>query len=126
MMRMLIGLGHDLGYIVEEGEQIIWKDEQAKDAYVFLIMESAMLGAAFERDTADTLTIVLPGGRAALVAEKARRDPRLRTWLQSGARVIKYRLVRRLAEEAGLSQHNFEERLTIDPPQHHDPQLPLL
>jgi hypothetical protein len=126
MMHLLIELGLDLGYNVEEGEQVVWKDEREKDAYVFRIMESAMLGTAFERDTTDTLTIVLPGGRAALVAEKARRDPRLREWLQSGARVIKFRLVRRLAEEAGLSQLNFEERLIIDPPQYHDPQLPLL
>jgi hypothetical protein len=126
MMRLLIELGLDLGYNVEEGEQIVWRDEREKDVYVFRIMESAMLGAAFEQESTDTLTIVLPGGRAALVAEKARRDPRLRTWLQSGARVIKFRLVRRLAEEAGLSQFNFEERLTIDPPQYHDPQLPLL
>jgi len=69
---------------------------------------------------------VLPGGRAGLIAEKSRRDPRLRDWLESGVRVIKFRHVRRLATEQALTREQLVSRLAIDPPERQDPQLPLL
>jgi hypothetical protein len=39
---------------------------------------------------------------------------------------MKYRHVRRLAAETTLTVENLAERLAIDPPEHQDPQLPLL
>jgi len=72
------------------------------------------------------LTFVLPGGRASLVMAKVRRDPRLSEWLKSGPRIIKFRHIRRLATETTLTRENLNQRFIIDPPEHHDPQLPLL
>jgi len=72
------------------------------------------------------LTLVIPGGRAALLAEKARRDPRLAERLRSGLRILKYRHIRRLAEETTLTRGNLIERMGVDPPENEDPQLPLL
>ena len=69
---------------------------------------------------------VLPGGRGPLVAEKARRDPRLRAWLQAGLHLVKFRHVRRLAAETTLTRDNLDERLALDPIHESDPQLPLL
>jgi hypothetical protein len=69
---------------------------------------------------------VLPGGRSTIVLEKARRDQRIGDWLRSGPKVIKYRHVRRLEAETTLHRDNLEQRLAIDPPDQHDPQLPLL
>jgi len=60
------------------------------------------------------------------VAEKERRDPRLRAWLSEGGRIVKFRHIRRLAAEASVQADNFAERLGIDPTQREDPQLPLL
>jgi hypothetical protein len=69
---------------------------------------------------------VIPGGRAALFEEKARRDPRLAERLRTGLRILKFRHVRRLAGDTTLTQDNLVERLAVDPPEHEDPQLPLL
>ena len=70
--------------------------------------------------------LVIPGGRASLLAEKARLDPRLRSWLEGEVQVIKFRHVRRLSSETTLDPSNLEERLALDPPSFQDPQLPLL
>ena len=70
--------------------------------------------------------LVIPGGRASLLAEKARLDPRLRSWLEGDVQVIKFRHVRRLSSETTLDPSNLEERLALDPPSFQDPQLPLL
>jgi hypothetical protein len=93
---------------------------------VISVRETAAFGDLLEGPAADRAVAVIPGGRGALVAEKARRDPRLENWLRDGSRVVKYRHLRRLAEEATLKPENFVERLAIDPPGREDPQLPLL
>jgi len=124
--HLLAEMGQRLGFTVLDKDLLTWLDEQGRQVYVFVVSETAVLGAALEAGEADSLTFVLPGGRAALVEEKARRDPRLREWLQNRVGVVKFRHVRRLAVEIGLSRENLGMRLAIDPPAHHDPQLPLL
>ena len=124
--HLLVEMGRRLGFTVKDEDLLKWLDEHGRQVYVFSVSETAVLGAALEAGEADSLTFVIPGGRAALVAEKARRDPRLREWLQNRVGVVKFRHVRRLAVEIGLSRENLAMRLAIDPPAHHDPQLPLL
>lgn len=123
---LLAELGGRLGFSVQDEEFLNWLNEQGKLVYSFKVMETAAIGAGIEEGSEVPLTYVLPGGRASLVAEKMRRDPRLREWLEDRGGVIKFRLVRRLITEVGLNQENFAARLKIDPPEHHDPQLPLL
>ncbi len=124
--HLLVALGERMGYEVEPGQRLIWRDQAGGQVFAFCVQESAMLGSALEVSDDGGLTFVLPGGRAALVAEKVRRDPRLRSWLQEGIGVVKFRHVRRLYAETQLSQANIVERFAIDPPEQHDPQLPLL
>jgi hypothetical protein len=124
--RLLVALGVRLGFTVQDEDILNWFDEQGELIYTFKVMETAAIGAGIEEHRQVPLTYVLPGGRASLVAEKLRRDPRLREWLQDRAGVIKFRLVRRLTTEVGLNRENLAARLNIDPPEHHDPQLPLL
>ncbi len=124
--RLLVKLGLQLGFKVNEGEMIKWLGDDGQIAYVFRIMETAVWAGVLQPAVADGITYVIPGGRAELVAEKARRDPRLQDWLQGGPPVIKFRLVRRLIAETTLTRENLQERLAIDPPEHQDPQLPLL
>lgn len=126
-IRDILGeLGDHLGFTVQDEEFLNWVNEKGEMVYSFKVMETAAVGAVIEEESEMPLTYVLPGGRASLVAEKMRRDPRLREWLQDRGGVIKFRLVRRLITEVGLNQDNLAARLRIDPPEHHDPQLPLL
>jgi len=124
--HLLGELGDRLGFTVQDEEFLNWFNEKGEVVYSFKVMETTAIGPGIEEGSEMPLTYVLPGGRASLVAEKMRRDPRLREWLQERGGVIKFRLVRRLVTEAGLNQENLAERLKIDPPEHHDPQLPLL
>ncbi len=137
--RLLVNLGSQLEFEVGEGEMIKWLGDDGEVAYAFQIMETAIWAGVLQYDAVDGITYVIPqydavdgityvipGGRAELVAEKARRDPRLQDWLQGGPLVIKFRLVRRLIAETTLTRENLRERLAIDPPEHQDPQLPLL
>ena len=126
MRRLLVNLGSQLEFEVSEGEMIKWLGEDGEVAYAFRIMETAVWAGVLQSDAVEGITYVIPGGRAELVAEKARRDPRLQDWLHDGPPVIKFRLVRRLIAETTLTRENLRERLAIDPPEHQDPQLPLL
>ena len=124
--RIMHQLAPRLAYTpaVREGE-LQWVDEEGTVAFRFAVQETARLWPwmdPMERG----LTLVIPGGRAALVAEKARRDPRLAERLASGVRIVKFRHIRRLASDTTLTRANLAERLAVDPPEHKDPQLPLL
>ncbi|HET7009906.1 MAG TPA: hypothetical protein VFI11_03955, partial [Anaerolineales bacterium] len=124
--RQLEGLGVRLGYEVRSTGFIEWVDPDGDVRFVFQVQDTAAIGEALAAGVAPPRVVVLPGGRAALVAEKERRDPRLRAWLAAGGRFVKFRHIRRLAGETTLQIDNFESRLGIDPPEHADPQLPLL
>jgi hypothetical protein len=122
--RLLLEIGGRLGYSASQDQDIVWRDALGSDRYIFRVRTHAAFGQAL-RDAGEVIH-VLPGGRGSLVAEKARRDPRLRAWLQAGLRLVKFRHVRRLAAETTLTRDNLEERLALDPIDESDPQLPLL
>lgn len=126
-IETLLGeMGARLGFTVKGEDPMEWLDERGQPAFAFRVREAAAPGSMLLAEGAAPMTLVLPGGRASLVAEMTRRDPRLRDWLAGRGRVVKFRHVRRLADETTLQPQNFAERLAIDPPEHHDPQLPLL
>lgn len=58
--------------------------------------------------------IVIPGGRAGLIAYKAGRDPSLAARLKK-YRLVKYRLLRTLFEVPVLTRETFEEQIAGDP-----------
>jgi hypothetical protein len=58
--------------------------------------------------------LVLPGGRASLLAYKLERDPALRA-LAGQWRILKFRHLRRLAGLAGLTRERFEKEFSGDP-----------
>jgi len=122
--HLLLEFGERLGFTAVQEQDIVWRDAFGSDRYIFRVRTDAVFGQAL-RDAGEVIH-VLPGGRGSLVAEKARRDPRLRAWLQAGLRLVKFRHVRRLAAETTLTPENLEERLAIDPIDEADPQLPLL
>ncbi len=129
ILRLLKSLGVQLGYEVSGTDAIEWTDHSDQSSLLFRVDETAKLGCVMRghaRSSAEIEAIVIPGGRGALVAEKARRDLRLQAWLESGLHIIKYRHVRRLSEDTTLNRENLFERLALDPPGKEDPQLPLL
>lgn len=127
MAGLLLELGERLGFRVEAGENIRWHAPLGGAQYAFRVRETAEMGEAMRDEAAEPgLAFVLPGGRASLLTELTRRDPRLRDWLGQRGRVIKFRHVRRLASETTLRAGNLDERLQLDPPESSDPQPPLL
>lgn len=119
------GLGERLGYRVESGEGITWRADGAA-RLDFRVQSTAALGSLLGAPFSGQTVLVIPGGRASLVAERERRDPRLRGWLAAGGRIAKFRHIRRLAADSSVRRENFLERLEIDPAEREDPQLPLL
>jgi hypothetical protein len=125
MRSLLGGLGERLGYEVEERDGLTW-EERGHVAFHFHIQETAGLSGVLQASPPKAQVVVIPGGRASLVAEKERRDLRLRMWQSEGGRIVKFRHIRRLAEEASVHTGNFADRLGIDPAAREDPQMPLL
>jgi hypothetical protein len=126
--RLLLELGVRLGYLTlqEEALGIDWinPDAPERPAYSFQVCETSPPSAVLA--SGELLTFVIPGGRAALLAEKARRDLRLHYAVEDATRVLKFRHVRRLAQESTLRRESLPERLALDPLGEQDPQLPLL
>jgi len=122
IIARLCGLGEQLQYdVTHDSDQVTWcADDEIR--YRFRVQSSAHLAPFLHAMNNDECCLVIPGGRARLFAEKMRRDPRV----ESKGRVIKFRHVRRLAEEGLTNRSMFEARLAIDPPAYQDPQLPLL
>jgi hypothetical protein len=112
-------LGPRLGYAVEREEtpqrMVRWQAEGRTD-YTFFILASALAGKALRRQNVPSgqRLLVLPGGRAGLLAYKLERDPALKA-LAEGWRVVKFRQLRRLAELSRLTRERFEEELASDP-----------
>lgn len=120
----LRSLGKKLGFRVSGEQFVTWGNATGLELH-FRVQDTASLGGYLRGGPAREV-VMLPGGRAALVAERLRRDPRLRVWLSGGGRIVKFRHIRRLASDPSLTAENLPDRLGIDPPEHEDPQLPLL
>ncbi|MBN1149009.1 MAG: hypothetical protein JXA78_17255 [Anaerolineales bacterium] len=151
MKAMLAALGARLGYQVEAQTAgastgpapprapILWRDADGALAYSFYLLASAVLGnivfpaylpRRFDLEAAPEQPpsnwIVVPGGRAGLLAHKMRRDPRLQSAVEANWRFLKFRHLRWLAESETLERENLDEQLGLDPLANRDPQMQLL
>lgn len=110
-------IGERLEYKIEQpGHTIrVWK-EKRKTVRVFYLLASAVTGRilAENRYPLEKCLLVLPGGRAGLLTYKETRDPRLRKRLE-GWHIVKFRLLRSLADIPVLNRQTFEEQLVSDP-----------
>jgi hypothetical protein len=137
----LQSLAGRFGYL-QEGTPPVWLDEQGQPRFWFYPIASAvigelMLGKPGSLPTpADGSIIVLPGGRANLLAYKLRYDPRLAAMCASldehssetpstGWRFLKFRHLRQLLDHPMLLRENFAELLTQDPLTYSAPQMRL-
>lgn len=126
--QSLFQIGTRLGYAVSEEQPIAWRGSDGAVRHRFFVIASAVVGAIIlgEKEQVDKNLLVLPGGRSQLVLEKTRRDPRLRQTLDDGWRFVKFRHIRRLAENQSLTPESFEELLGLDPLSGDETQAPLL
>jgi hypothetical protein len=109
-------IGRRLDYTPRAQADLIFWDEGKRPALAFLVLASACLGgalASIDLATRD-LIVVIPGGRAALVAYKVQRDPSFAETLKA-FRLVKFRLLRALAQFPVLTRDSFEEQISGDP-----------
>ena len=128
MHSALAGLGQRLGYEVSRDGSVEWRAAEGRAELSFYPIASAVLGELLLTPAAPPAEslLVLPGRRAALALTKIERDPRLQQAVQDGWRFIKYRHVRRLAENLSLTHESFAELLDLDPLTMDAMQAPLL
>jgi hypothetical protein len=145
--KMLISLADRLGYSVQQNSEsvdsnrhteprtiIIWRDSRDLPCFAFSIISSAVIGEIVRQK--GTLApkpqqgfrhvIVLPGGRANLVAYKLSKDARLKKEIEQGWIFLKYRHLRRLIENPLLTSENLVEQLGLDPLTYTATQMRLL
>ncbi|MEX1247044.1 MAG: hypothetical protein WEA61_01060 [Anaerolineales bacterium] len=128
-IRAALGsLGQRLGYSVAGEDAVIWREADGKQAVSFYPIASSVLGdLLLKAETPPSQSVVVvPGRRAALALYKIERDPRLRQAIEDGWRFIKFRHVRRLAENLSLTRESFTDLLELDPLTLEQAQAPLL
>ena len=113
---MIETVGTRLGYVTSKWDKNYLWEENNKTDYAFYILASALIGRAISETPypPEQTLIVIPGGRAALAAYKAQRDPALAARMKN-YRLVKYRLLRTLVEVPVLTRETFEEQIASDP-----------
>ncbi|MBI4731736.1 MAG: hypothetical protein HY781_06355 [Chloroflexi bacterium] len=118
-VQTLTTLAPQLGYAAAS-EQKPWRIlrwlEAGQTAYAFHIVASAVAGKILRAasEPPERCVLVLPGGRAGLLAYKLDRDPDLRLRAERW-RVLKFRQLRRIAGLPGLTRERWEKELSSDP-----------
>lgn len=113
---LIDGIGRRLGYATRGQNRVYLWEQNGKVERTFYILASALVGRAISEtpNLQGQTVIVIPGGRAALAAYKAQRDPSLAARMKS-VQVVKYRLLRTLIELPVLTRETFEEQIASDP-----------
>ena len=98
-----------------DARTLVWEAGESS-LYIFHLKASAVIARAVTEGPypRERTIIVLPGGRAGLLAYKQARDPALAARLE-GLRFVKFRALRALAENPFLSRQSFETLLAGDP-----------
>lgn len=145
--KMLFSLAERLGFSVQKSSETgdpephsearitnIWRDPQNFSRYAFSIISSAVIGEIVRQKGSLTPkpqqrfrhVIVLPGGRANLVAFKLSKNACLNKEIEQGWIFLKYRHLRRLIENPLLTAENLIEQLDLDPLTYTATQMRLL
>ncbi|HUH95934.1 MAG TPA: hypothetical protein VLZ89_01155 [Anaerolineales bacterium] len=116
IMALVESIGKRLKYKTRRKDQFLIWEEDGRAAHVFSVLASALIGRALAEisEPPRQTLLVIPGGRAALAAYKAQRDPVLAGRLKD-IRLVKYRLLRVLSEVPILTRETFEEQIAGDP-----------
>jgi hypothetical protein len=138
--QQILNLGDKLGFKIipktgTNDKQIIsWINHEDREVYTFFPIASAVIGDIILHSNilSDNPIIVLPGGRANLVAYKINRDPRFAEKTKFDMtgngrwRFLKFRHLRWILDNPLLTSVNLHEQLDLDPLTYTTPQLRLL
>ncbi len=94
---------------------VLWQ-AAGKTVLAFYLVASAVAGRILLQNPypPESCHLVLPGGRAGLLAYKLQRDPALKS-IADRWHVVKFRALRRLAEMEPLDLQEWEKELSSDP-----------
>jgi hypothetical protein len=110
---LIESIGKRLDYQTRRQDKFLQWEENGKPVRKFNVMASALVNRVLQTIDKNTI-LVVPGGRAALIAYKEERDPSLAARLKN-IRVVKFRLLRTISEVPILTRETFEERIASDP-----------
>ncbi len=115
-LEMLEAIGRRLNYHVRTRDRWLLWEEQGEIVHAFCVLTSACVDKVLAGNPypAERTRLVIPGGRAALLAFKQQRDPSLAERMKA-YRLVKYRLVRALSEVPILTPETFSEQIASDP-----------
>ncbi|OQY87300.1 MAG: hypothetical protein B6D38_12890 [Anaerolineae bacterium UTCFX1] len=116
IIPMLELVGKRLGYSTNLADKNhVWAENNSVQ-FAFYVLASALVGRAMDETpyAPEQTILVIPGGRASLIAYKAGRDPALAARLKN-YRLLKYRLLRAMLEVPVLTREMFEEQIANDP-----------
>ncbi|NOH01822.1 MAG: hypothetical protein HND47_07595 [Chloroflexi bacterium] len=113
VFALLEEIGARLNYASARDDKVLTWLEDKQPVRKFYVLASALVHRALEHSDEQTV-MVIPGGRAALVAYKQDRDPSLKERLKK-YRLVKYRPLRSLLELPILTRETFEEQIASDP-----------
>ena len=117
MAALIQTIGERLDYKTRQVSEnaCLWQ-ETGQTVRVFYVLVSALAVRILTENqySLEKCLLIIPGGRAGLLTYKENRDPKLRQRLD-GWRIVKFRLMRALAEIPVLSRQSFEEQLISDP-----------
>lgn len=115
--KLLEMLGGRMNYTVSRADPnlVLWSEEDSP-AWTFYVIASAVAGKVLSgnRQRPERTVVVLPGGRAGLLAYKLRRDPNLRERAE-GCHFLKFRNLRQIAEIQLLTRETWAEAVRGDP-----------
>ncbi len=126
-------LGNQLGFEIKKAAPIgnilclVWQNN-GEPSYTFYISASGILNKIIVGSDSTVVNpwIVLPGSRAKLIHYKMGNNNPLADTIHNSWGLVKYRHIRRIADEGGLTKENLQERLALDPFTSDAPQLPLI
>jgi hypothetical protein len=127
--NLLRDLGTRLGFLVSQPDSgprwTTWSNPNHEIRYAFYPLASAVIGNIVTASVypPQHCLILYPGSRTSLLRYKLRQDPRLQTYVETGWRFLKFRLLRRLAESDSLDRQSLDDQLALDPMASQDPQI---
>lgn len=124
MTALLKTIGRRLGCETREQKgAVLWRRGRETER-VFYVIASGLVGRVARNNPhpPEKCVLVLPGGRASLVAYKQQRSPELAAQMQ-GWKLIKFRLLRSLADIPVLNPQTLEEQIDTDPVEQAQGQL---
>jgi hypothetical protein len=118
-VQNLVALGARLGYVLQlddKNPRLLRWLENGQTVYNFHLLASAVVERLLRQDPTPPVQsfLILPGGRAGLLAYKLERDLGLRS-IAGRWCIFKFRQLRRLAGLNGLTRTQFEQEFSGDP-----------